>query len=74
MTIVYVYMCSFWYLTVLWHYMLSDTRKSAVSMFYTVRKLAQVSLYRRKVSRRKRNLFTLRSTRDTLKLHTVNIA
>lgn len=54
--------------SVLRHYMLSDTRKSAVSMFYTVRKLAEVSLYRRKVAHRKRNLFTLRSTRDALEL------
>lgn len=52
--------------SVLRHYMLSDTRKSTVAVFYTVRKLVEVSLYRRKVGRRKRNLFTLRSTWDTL--------
>lgn len=59
--------------SVLRHYMLSDTRKSAVAVFYTVRKLLEVSLYWRKVARSKRNLFTLRSTRDALELRPINI-
>lgn len=61
--------------SVLWHYMLSDSRKSGVAVFYTLRKLVEVSLfYRRKVARHTHNIFTLPSTRDVLKLQPLNIA